>query len=96
MTYKRILVPVENSPYDAAILEHVRGLARMRVREGEDERGEVSLRRQELEGARAGREHSAASGREQRVGEMAGAFRPHAGKGARRRGVRGEHPQRQQ
>ena len=24
MTYKRILVPVENSPYDAAILEHVR------------------------------------------------------------------------
>jgi nucleotide-binding universal stress UspA family protein len=29
MTYKRILVPVENSPYDAAILEHVRGLARL-------------------------------------------------------------------
>jgi nucleotide-binding universal stress UspA family protein len=27
--YKRILVPVENSTYDAAILEHVRGLARL-------------------------------------------------------------------
>jgi universal stress protein A len=27
--YKRILVPVENSPYDAAILEHVRGLAKL-------------------------------------------------------------------
>lgn len=26
--YKRILVPVENSPYDAAIIEHVRGLAK--------------------------------------------------------------------
>lgn len=26
--YKRILVPVENSHYDAAIIEHVRGLAR--------------------------------------------------------------------
>lgn len=26
--YKRILVPVEHSPYDAAILEHVRKLAR--------------------------------------------------------------------
>lgn len=29
MTYKRILVPVEHSPYDAAILEHVRGLAKL-------------------------------------------------------------------
>jgi nucleotide-binding universal stress UspA family protein len=29
MTYKRILVPVEHSPYDSAILEHVRGLARL-------------------------------------------------------------------
>jgi nucleotide-binding universal stress UspA family protein len=28
MTYKRILVPVENSPYDVAILDHVRGLAK--------------------------------------------------------------------
>jgi nucleotide-binding universal stress UspA family protein len=27
--YKRILVPVENSPYDAAILDHVRGLAKL-------------------------------------------------------------------
>lgn len=27
--YKRILVPVENSPYDDAILRHVRGLARL-------------------------------------------------------------------
>ena len=27
--YKRILVPVENSPYDAAILEHVRALAKL-------------------------------------------------------------------
>lgn len=27
--YKRILVPLENSPYDAAILEHIRPLARM-------------------------------------------------------------------
>jgi nucleotide-binding universal stress UspA family protein len=27
--YKRILVPVENSRYDAAILEHVRGLAKL-------------------------------------------------------------------
>jgi universal stress protein A len=27
--YKRILVPVENSPYDDAILEHVRGLAKL-------------------------------------------------------------------
>lgn len=27
--YKRILVPVENSPYDVAILEHVRGLAKL-------------------------------------------------------------------
>src|SRR5687767_1381527 len=27
--YKRILVPVENSPYDAAILAHVRDLARL-------------------------------------------------------------------
>jgi len=26
--YRRILVPVEHSPYDAAILAHVRGLAR--------------------------------------------------------------------
>ena len=26
--YKRILVPVENSPYDEAILQHVRGLAK--------------------------------------------------------------------
>ncbi|MEX2152457.1 MAG: universal stress protein [Gemmatimonadaceae bacterium] len=29
MTYKRILVPVENSPYDEAILQHVRGLAKL-------------------------------------------------------------------
>ena len=27
--YKRILVPVENSPYDEAILDHVRALARL-------------------------------------------------------------------
>jgi nucleotide-binding universal stress UspA family protein len=27
--YKRILVPVENSPYDTAILEHVRRLAKL-------------------------------------------------------------------
>ena len=27
--YKRILVPVENSPYDKAILEHVRELSRL-------------------------------------------------------------------
>jgi nucleotide-binding universal stress UspA family protein len=27
--YKRILVPLENSPYDAAILAHVRDLARL-------------------------------------------------------------------
>lgn len=27
--YKRILVPVENSPYDVAIIEHVRGLAKL-------------------------------------------------------------------
>ncbi len=27
--YKRILIPVENSPYDAAILAHVRQLARL-------------------------------------------------------------------
>lgn len=27
--YKRILVPVENSPYDAAIIDHVRKLARL-------------------------------------------------------------------
>jgi nucleotide-binding universal stress UspA family protein len=27
--YKRILVPVENSPYDAAILQHVRELAKV-------------------------------------------------------------------
>ncbi len=27
--YKRILVPLENSPYDAAVLEHIRPLARM-------------------------------------------------------------------
>ena len=27
--YKRILVPVENSPYDDAILQHVRGLAKL-------------------------------------------------------------------
>lgn len=27
--YKRILVPVENSPYDVAILEHVRELAKL-------------------------------------------------------------------
>jgi nucleotide-binding universal stress UspA family protein len=27
--YSRILVPVENSPYDDAILQHVRGLARL-------------------------------------------------------------------
>ena len=27
--YQRILVPVENSPYDAAILRHVRELARL-------------------------------------------------------------------
>ena len=27
--YTRILVPVENSPYDDAILQHVRGLARL-------------------------------------------------------------------
>lgn len=27
--YRRILVPVENSPYDAAIIDHVRGLARL-------------------------------------------------------------------
>ena len=27
--YKRILVPLENSPYDDAIIEHVRGLARL-------------------------------------------------------------------
>ena len=27
--YTRILVPVENSPYDAAILDHVRGLAKL-------------------------------------------------------------------
>lgn len=27
--YSRILVPVENSPYDEAILQHVRGLARL-------------------------------------------------------------------
>ncbi len=27
--YKRILVPVENSPYDAAIIAHVRDLARL-------------------------------------------------------------------
>ncbi len=29
MTYKRILVPVENSSYDEAILSHVRGLAKL-------------------------------------------------------------------
>ena len=29
MTYKRILVPVENSPYDRAILQHVTGLAKL-------------------------------------------------------------------
>lgn len=29
MTYKRILVPVENSSYDEAILIHVRGLAKL-------------------------------------------------------------------
>lgn len=27
--YRRILIPVENSPYDRAVLEHVRELARM-------------------------------------------------------------------
>lgn len=27
--YKRILVPVENSPYDDAIIRHVRGLAKL-------------------------------------------------------------------
>ena len=27
--YSRILVPLENSPYDEAILQHVRGLARL-------------------------------------------------------------------
>jgi len=27
--YHRILVPVENSPYDVAIMEHVRGLAKL-------------------------------------------------------------------
>jgi nucleotide-binding universal stress UspA family protein len=27
--YKRILVPVENSPYDDAIVQHVRGLAKL-------------------------------------------------------------------
>jgi nucleotide-binding universal stress UspA family protein len=27
--YKRILVPLENSPYDDAILQHVRGLAKL-------------------------------------------------------------------
>ena len=27
--YKRILVPLENSPYDEAILHHVRGLAKL-------------------------------------------------------------------
>jgi nucleotide-binding universal stress UspA family protein len=27
--YKRILVPVENTPYDEAILDHVRGLAKL-------------------------------------------------------------------
>jgi nucleotide-binding universal stress UspA family protein len=27
--YKRILVPVENSPYDEAIIDHVRGLAKL-------------------------------------------------------------------
>lgn len=27
--YRRILVPVENSPYDEAILQHVRGLAKL-------------------------------------------------------------------
>src|SRR2546428_6778044 len=27
--YKRILVPVENSPYDTAILQHVNGLAKL-------------------------------------------------------------------
>jgi universal stress protein A len=29
LMYKRILVPVENSPYDVAILDHVRGLAKL-------------------------------------------------------------------
>ena len=28
LMYKRILVPLENSPYDEAILDHVRKLAR--------------------------------------------------------------------
>lgn len=27
--YKHILIPLEHSPYDAAVIEHIRGLARM-------------------------------------------------------------------
>ncbi len=55
LMYKRILVPVENSRYDAAIIEHVRGLAKLMRRLGGPDPRSRRVRRAEREAARAAR-----------------------------------------
>jgi len=72
--YKRILVPVENSPYDEAILEHVRALAKhcgasvvlIHVADGWAARNAMQLNLRESEEMRADREYI-----EQLCGELA-------------------------
>lgn len=63
--YRRILVPLEHSPYDAAILDHVRALARhcgasvvlIHVADGWAARNARQLKLQESEEMRADREY---------------------------------------
>ena len=65
--YKRILVPVENSPYDDAIIDHVKQLARMcsssivliHVADGWAARNIASLKLRESEEMRTDREYIA-------------------------------------
>jgi nucleotide-binding universal stress UspA family protein len=63
--YHKILVPLENSPYDAAILDHVRGLARwcgativlIHVADGFAARNAGALKLRESEEMRGDREY---------------------------------------
>ena len=65
MAYKRILVPLEHSPYDSAIVDHVRELARvhgsslvlMHVADGFAARNVKQLNLQESEEMRLDREY---------------------------------------
>ncbi len=70
--YRRILVPLENSRYDAAVLEHVRPLARMcgssvvliHVADGWAARQADSFQRRESEEMRKDREYLASVSQE--------------------------------